>query len=196
MDAIGTTSTLAGNRPLRLVVTDDLTRNRLTVFFRGLLVIPHLVWLMLWGIAAYLAAIVNWFATLITGRSPDALHDFLAGYLRYATQVGAYLNLLADPFPSFTGASGYPVDVAIDPPASQNRLVTFFRGLLAIPALLVASVLANVLSLIAFLAWFVCLFAGRMPEGMRNLGTYCLRYSVETYAYAFFILTDRYPSFG
>ena len=196
MDAIGTTSTLAGDRPLRLVVTDDLARNRLTVFFRGLLAIPHLVWLMLWGIAAYLAVIVNWFATLIMGRSPDPLHDFLAGYLRYATQVGAYLNLLADPFPSFTGAPGYPVDVAIDPPAPQNRLVTFFRGLLAIPALLVASVLANVLSLIAFLAWFVCLFAGRMPEGMRNLGTYCLRYSVETYAYAFFILTDRYPSFS
>jgi len=196
MDALGTTSTLAHDRPLRLVVTDDLARNRLTVFFRGLLAIPHIVWLMLWGIAAYLAAIVNWFAALIAGRSPEGLHNFLAAYLRYATHVGAYINLLGDPFPSFSGASGYPVDVAIEPPAPQNRLVTFFRALLAIPALIVASVLANVLSLIAFLAWFVCLFAGRMPEGMRNLGTYCLRYSVETYAYAFFILTDRYPSFS
>jgi hypothetical protein len=196
MDALGTTSTLAGDRPLRLAVTDDFGRTRLTVLFRGLLAIPHIVWLMLWGIAVYLAMIVNWFAALIMGRSPDGLHNFLAAYVRYATQVGAYINLLADPFPSFSGASGYPVDVAIDPPAPQNRLVTFFRGLLSIPALLVASVLANVLSLIAFLAWFVCLFAGRMSEGMRNLGTYCLRYTVETYAYAFFILTDRYPSFS
>jgi len=59
----------AAQHPVRLVVDDDLRRSRLTVFFRLLLAIPHLIWLSLWGIAAYLAAIVNWFATLITGRS-------------------------------------------------------------------------------------------------------------------------------
>jgi hypothetical protein len=196
MDTIGTTHSVAADHPLRLVVSDDLSRNRLTVFFRLILVIPHAIWLAVWGIAAYLVAIVNWFATLIVGQSPEALHNFLAAYLRYATHVLAYMHLLADPFPAFSGAQGYPVDVTIAPSQPQNRLITLFRVILAIPALIVAYVLGGVLNLIGFLAWFVCLFLGRMPEGMRNFGSYCLRYTVQTYAYAFFVLTDRYPSFN
>jgi len=42
--------------PIRLVVTDDLQRNRLTVFFRLILAIPHLIWVTVWGIVAALAA--------------------------------------------------------------------------------------------------------------------------------------------
>jgi hypothetical protein len=56
--------------PIRLIVADDLRRSRLTVFFRLLLAIPHIVWFLLWSIAAAVAAIVNWFATLITGSPP------------------------------------------------------------------------------------------------------------------------------
>jgi Domain of unknown function (DUF4389) len=40
--------------PLRLTVADDLRRSRLTVFFRLLLALPHIAWLLLWGIAAVL----------------------------------------------------------------------------------------------------------------------------------------------
>src|SRR5438270_295339 len=71
--------------PIRLVVHEDLHRSRLTVFFRLLLAIPHLVWLLLWTIAALVVLVVDWFATLIAGRSPAALHNFLARYLRYST---------------------------------------------------------------------------------------------------------------
>ena len=55
--------------PVHLVGdSDDLRRSRVTVFFRLPLAIPHLVWLVLWGILAFLAAILHWFATLFTGR--------------------------------------------------------------------------------------------------------------------------------
>jgi uncharacterized protein DUF4389 len=181
--------------PIRLAVSDDLRRSRLTVLLRLLLAVPHLVWLYLWTIAAELASIVAWFAALFTGRVPDGLHAFLAAYLRYLTQVTAYVTLLADPFPGFAGASGYPVDVVIAPPQPQSRLVVFFRLLLAIPAWIVASVLGAVLRVVAVLGWFVCLATGRMPEGMRNLGSYCLRYEAQTYGYTL-LLEDRYPSFS
>ena len=69
----------ATTHPIRLAVTDDLRRSRLTVFFRLLLALPHLIWLALWGIVASLAAIVNWFATLFVGRSPDGLHRLPRG---------------------------------------------------------------------------------------------------------------------
>jgi hypothetical protein len=188
-------SAIASQHPIRLAVTDDLKRTRLTVFFRPLLAIPHWLWLSVWGIAASLAAIVNWVATLIMGRSPAGLHGFLAAYLRYLTHVNAYTHMMADPYPGFTGARGYPIDLEIAPPAPQNRLVTLFRWLLLIPALIVAYLLGLVMYVIGLLGWLASLFLGRMPEGMRNLGSYCLRYTQQTVGYGYFVLTDKYPSF-
>jgi hypothetical protein len=181
------------DHPVRLIITDDLRRNRLTVLFRLILVIPHVIVLVLWGIAAYIVGIINWFATLIKGESPQGLHDFLAGFLRYSTQVNAYCFLLADPYPAFGGADGYPVDLQVAPPERQNRWTVFFRGILVIPAYILASVLNYLLELLAFLGWFAALFTGKMPEGLRNLGAFCLRYQQQTYAYMF-LVTPRYPS--
>jgi hypothetical protein len=179
--------------PVRIVVADDLVRPRLTVVFRLLLAIPHLVWLLLWAIAAFFAAIAAWFAALVTGRTPSALHRFLAAYVRYATHVMSYLYLVGRRFPGFTGRAGsYEIDLEIAPPEQQSRWKTLFRIFLAIPAFIVGSALGGVALLVAFLAWFYAVVTGRMPEGLRNLGAACLRYSAQTYAYLF-LLTDRYP---
>jgi hypothetical protein len=94
--------------PVRVVVTDDLRRSRLTVAFRLVLAVPHIVFLVVWGIAANLATVANWFATLVRGSSPESLHAFLARYDRYLTHVGAYLGIVSDPFPAFSGRPGYP----------------------------------------------------------------------------------------
>ena len=135
------TMTERAHHPIRLVVTDDLQRNRLTSFFRLILAIPHIVWLALWSIVALLAAIANWFATLVNGKSPEGLHSFLATFLRYQTHVYAYLLLIADPFPGFGGKPGYPVDIEIDPPQPQNRWTVGFRLILAIPAFIISGIL-------------------------------------------------------
>lgn len=178
--------------PIRLTVADDLLRTRLTVFFRLIIAIPHLVWLTLWSIAAFFAAIANWFATLFRGSSPDALHRFFSSYLRYEIHVLAFVGLVANPFPGFLGRAGtYTVDVEIDPPMQQNRWITGFRLPLAIPALLVSDGLAVLLLLAAFLGWFASLATGRMPTGLRNLGAYVLRYDAEVNAYLL-LLTERY----
>jgi hypothetical protein len=179
--------------PVSLVVTDDLKRNRLTVFFRLLLVIPHLIWLSLWGIAAEVVIVIAWVAALIVGRVPDGLHKFLAGYVGYATRVNAYVLLLADPYPPFSSGGSYPVDVHIGPAAPQGRLGVFFRIVLAIPAILLSYVFRIVNNLVAVLGWFYALVFGRMNEGMRNTSAWLFRYELQTYAYMF-LLTSRYPS--
>jgi hypothetical protein len=184
-----------GRHPIRLIVNDDLRRNRLTVFFRLLLAIPHLIWFLLWGIVAVLALLVNWFATLIRGQSPEGLHNFLATYLRYQTHVYAYIFLVADPFPGFGGAPGYPIDLEVDPPQPQNRLTVFFRIILAIPAYLVSGILGYLNRLLAIFSWFVALVMGRVPEGLRNFAAFAIRYEQQTMGYAY-LLTQRYPSFN
>ena len=180
--------------PVRLIVTDDLRRNRLTVFFRWILAIPQYVWLLLWSVVALFAVVINWVATLILGKSPDGLHNFLAAYLRFNAHLNAYLYLVADPGPGFKGVRGsYPIDLEIDGPERQNRWITAFRAILIIPASILAYILVCVYQIVGFLAWFVCLALGRMPQGMRDLSAYCLRYQMQTFAYGA-ILTDRYPS--
>jgi hypothetical protein len=181
--------------PIHLVVTDDLKRNRLTVFFRLILVIPHLIWLTLWGIAASLAVIVAWVVGIVMGRVPDVLHDFLAAFLRYENHVFAYLSLTADPYPAFTSDVPYPVDLEIAPAARQNRLTILFRVLLAIPAVIVLYVLRLVAEVVSFLSWFYALFTGNMNRGMRDLLAYWLRYEAQTVGYLL-LLTSRYPSFS
>jgi uncharacterized protein DUF4389 len=182
------------DHPVRLVVTDDLKRSRLTVFFRLLLVIPHIIWWYLWGIAASVVLLVGWFAALFIGRLPDGMHNFLTKYQRYTTHLYAYLALLANPYPPFNGQPGiYTVDLHVDPPQPQPRWTILLRIVLAIPAFILAWVFSQVRFIVSFLGWFVCIVMGRMPKGMRDLGLYCLRYEQQTTCYVW-LLTKRYPS--
>jgi hypothetical protein len=182
------------SHPIRVIVNDDLQRNRLTVFFRLILAIPLFLWLTLWGVIALLAAIVNWFATLFAGRSPEGLHGFLATFLRFTTHVRAYVLLIADPYPGFTGREGsYPIDLEVAPPEEQSRLTVFFRLILAIPALLLTNILSNLSQLLAVFSWFIALVMGRVPEGLRNFAALALRFETQTYAYVL-LLTQKYPS--
>ncbi|MDH4341198.1 MAG: DUF4389 domain-containing protein [Thermoleophilia bacterium] len=179
--------------PVRIVVTDDLGRPRLTILFRVFLVIPHIVWLTLWSVAAFFAAVAAWFVGLAAGRIPAALHRFLAAYVRYTTHVIAFLYVVGRRFPGFTGRAGsYGIDVEIDPPAPQSRWKIFFRGFLAIPALILGGALGGVAFVVGLLGWWFALARGEMPAGLRNLGASCLRYNAQAYAYLG-LLTDRYP---
>jgi hypothetical protein len=179
--------------PVRLELADHVERSRLTVVFRLLLAIPHLIWLSLWSLLAILAVTVAWVVALVTGRVPSALHRFLAAWVRYTMHVGAFVFLIGGPFPGFVGAAGsYPVDVTIDPPERQHRAVTLFRVWLVIPALMLGGAYTAVVWIVGLLGWWAALFTGRMPEGLRNLGAVSLRYTAQVNAYLF-LLTDHYP---
>jgi uncharacterized protein DUF4389 len=189
-------ATSTQQHPIRLIVNDDLQRTRLTVLFRLILAIPLLLWFLLWFVIAELASVVNWFATLFMGRSPEGLHNFLATFLRYATHVRAYVFLIANPYPGFTGKLGsYPVDLEVDPPQPQNRWTVFFRLILAIPALFLTNILSSLSNLLGIFSWFIALVTGRVPEGVRNFAALALRIEVQTYAYLL-LVTGRYPSFN
>jgi hypothetical protein len=184
------------DHPVRISEHDDRRRSRLTVFFRLLLALPHVIWLILWAIPVLFTVIANWFVTLFTGSPADSLHRFNGAYIRYTTHVYAYLYLVANPFPGFTGKPGtYPIDLHIAGPEVQNRWKTGFRLILAIPASVLLGALSGALTIVALLGWFVGLIKAEMPEGMRNLGAFALRYNGQALAYLA-LLTDRYPFSG
>ncbi len=77
-------------------------RNRLTVGFRIILVIPQLFVLAVLGVASAVVTLVAVFAVLFTGRWPAGMRDFVLNVWRWWLRVDAYLLLLTDAYPPFS----------------------------------------------------------------------------------------------
>lgn len=172
-------------------------RSRLTTFFRLLLAIPHAIVLWFYGLFAAIAVVLAWFAIVFTARYPQGLYDFVAGYHRYFGRYTAYTYLLADPYPPFSGKPDpeYPAVLAIGPPMEKySRLLAFFRLILLIPVWIIAYVLGVVAGVLVFLAWFVIVILGRMPEGIQRIVEFCLSYLLRAGVYAS-LLTEAFPPF-
>jgi hypothetical protein len=162
------------------------------VVFRVLLYVPHAIVLGAWSLVVAPAVAIAWLALLIEGRLPAFLHRFSAAYLRYFGQVTAWFFLLSARYPDPLHTETHPFVVEVPGRPRQPRLVTLFRLVLAIPALLLATALRVVLTLAAIPAWFAGVALGRTTAGLEELGVFCLRYELETLAYVL-LLTARYP---
>jgi hypothetical protein len=76
-------------------------RDRLTVAFRLVLALPHILAVWALSLAWACTTLVAWFSILFTGRYPESLYDFAVGVLRWNVRVDAYLLLLHDEYPPF-----------------------------------------------------------------------------------------------
>jgi hypothetical protein len=177
---------------IRVTTEEPLRRRRLAVLFRALLVLPQYIVLNLWSLFVAAVLVIGWLAALSRGRLPARLHRWLAAYLHYSGQVTAWFALLSGRYPLPHQGDRHPFEIEIPRPQPQRRLLTLFRLLLALPALVLASVFGIILTTSAIGAWFVALILGRTTAGLRELGTFCLRYHLETSAYLM-LLTPRYP---
>jgi len=172
-------------------------RSRLTAFFRLILAIPVAIWLYIYAIFASIAILVAWFAIVITGRFPQGLYDFVAGFTRFLARFTAYTALLCDPYPPFGGSEdpAYPVRMSFGGPLERySRLKTFFRPLLAIPILFVRYVMGLLLEIGAVGAWVVIVLTGRLPRGLFDLMVLANSYTARSDAYIY-LLTETYPPF-
>jgi hypothetical protein len=171
-------------------------RSRLSTFFRYLLAIPHFFVLFAWGIIAEFAIFIAWFAIVITGRYPEGLYAFNAGYLRYSAQVNAYVSLLADDYPPFSGDdTGYAAQLVIPPRLeSYSRAKTFFRFIFLIPVAIIAYAMRLVWVVGSFLSWIVIVLTGRQPQGLQDMTQLGLSYEVRITPYGG-LLTEAFPAF-
>ena len=70
------------------------------------------------------------------------------------------------------------------------------KWLLAIPHYIVIAVLVVVAILAIFIAWFAVLFTGRYPRALFEYVVGVARWGLRIQAYAFLLVTDRYPPFN
>ena len=172
-------------------------RSRLTAFFRLLLVIPLWIWLYFYGILAYIAVVIAWFAIVLTGSYPRALYDFVAGFVRFLTRTTAYASLLCDGYPSFGGSDdpAYAVRMSFAGPLElYSRARTFFRFILALPILVLRYVMGIMLEVGAVASWAVIVITGKMPRGLFDMMVLANSYTARSDAYLM-LLTQTYPPF-
>jgi len=185
-----------GARMTSYVVDFTESRNRLTTLVRLLLAVPHYVVLFFYGVAAFVAVVVAWFALVFTGRWPAGLYDFVGGFARWSARLQAYAYLLVDPYPPFDGGEHpeYPARLVLAPrQARYSRLKALFRIVLYIPVYIINYVLSAVAVVLGVVSWLVILFTGRQPAGLHGALRFCVSYGVRAGVYAF-LLSEDWPA--
>lgn len=198
MESATVPSARAGGYPVRYDVDYKEPLSRLSTFFRLILVIPQMIVLYVIELIAFVLTVIAWFVIIFTGQYPRGMFDFVTQLYRWYMNVFAYIFLLRDEYPPFSGADGkYAVKLEIDyPEQGLSRVTTFFRLILVIPQMIVVSVLNLLAEVLAFIAWFAILFTGKYPRGIFDLVVGIQRWMVRVVVYGFLVMTDRYPPFS
>jgi len=173
-------------------------RNRLTAFFRYIVSIPWQIVAAIYGLVAEIATVIAWFAMVFTGRYPEGIYNFNAGYLRMVSRVNGFNYLLTDEYPPFGGEDdpGFPVRVGIPAPLDEySRMKALLRLIIGIPVMLLAIVQALILSVCTLISWFAIVFTAKHPEGLFTPMRSASAYLTRAGAY-FLLMTEDYPPFS
>jgi hypothetical protein len=130
-------------------------------------------------------------------RYPRWWFDFARELTRFEARIGAYVALLTDRYPSTVEEQ--PVHLEIEYPDVERDLnpwLPLVKWLLAIPHYCVLVVLWLVAIVAVVVAWFAILFTGRYPRGLFDFVVGVSRWTLRVGAYAFLLVTDRYPPFS
>ena len=130
-------------------------------------------------------------------RYPRWWFDFAREVTRFTGRVTAYMALLTDQYPSTIEEQS--VHIEIDYPDVEqdlNRWLPLVKWLLAIPHYIVLIILGLLAIVAVVIAWFAILLTGSYPRGLFNFVVGVARWGLRVQAYAFLLVTDRYPPFS
>ena len=211
-------TTMNSEYPVQLEIDPPAAQNRLSVFFRPILTIPHWFVLIFLGIAVSFVWLFASVSIVITARYPEGLLRFSTGVARWATRVSAYGGspsqqtwgsttfyivtggFLTDQYPPFTldEARDYPVRLHVQQQVEgRNRLTGFFpvRTILSIPHVIILVILGIFVTVATVVAWLGGTVLGQLPEWLHNFIAGYARWSVRVGAYGG-LLVDEYPPFS
>ena len=181
--------------PARLDVEYSEGRDRVTVLFRLLLVIPVAIIMSLVTSALRTLGFAIALMLLFRGRYPRPWFDWYLYASQFTNRVSAYVLLLTDEYPSTIDPQRVTTEADLDE-AQLSRWLPLVKWLLAIPHYIVLALLLMVASVVLVLAWFIILITGRMPRGMFDFLVGIMRWTWRVTAYVALLNTDRYPPFS
>jgi hypothetical protein len=203
--------------PARLDIDYPDRLDRLTTFFRVIWAIPILIILTLitatgtetvvneageemrrsgGGIAGGLF-VATMLMILFRQRYPRWWFNFAHELARFSARVGSYLALLTDRYPSTEEEQSVHLDLDYpDVKQDLNRWLPLVKWFLAIPHYIILVILAVGAIFAIIIAWFAILVTGRYPRPLFDYVVGVGRWSLRVQAYAFLLITDRYPPFS
>jgi len=201
--------------PVRLSVQyPDRSLDRLTTAFRIFVAIPILIVLgsvsgSTWSYysstgARYVASgaggllfLGPLLMILFRQKYPRWWFDWNLELQRFTNRVLVYVLLMDDRYPSTDEQQSLVLDWAYpDAARDLNRFLPLVKWLLVIPHLIVLAFLWIAVFVVVIVAWFAILFTGRYPRGMFDFVEGVIRWGQRVVAYAFTLVTDRYPPFS
>ncbi len=190
----------------------DRPLNRLTTFFRLIVVIPVAIVLSLveggytYGYGAGRAVTIAAAGGLLVlpvllmilfrQKYPRWWFDWNLELMRFSARVGVFLALMDDRYPSTDEHQAVDLDFPYpDARNDLNRWLPLVKWLLAIPHYVFLFFLYIAAFFVVVAAWFVILFTGRFPRVMFDFLVGVGRWTNRVIAYAHVLVTDRYPPF-
>ena len=130
-------------------------------------------------------------------RYPRWWFDFSRELTRFGARVGAYAALLTDRYPSTVEQQSVHLDIDYpDVETDLNRWLPLVKWLLAIPHYIVLFFLGIAAFFAVILVWFAILATGQYPRTLFDFMVGVGRWGLRVAAYAFLLVTDRYPPFS
>jgi hypothetical protein len=129
-------------------------------------------------------------------KYPRWWFDWNLNLSRFLARVGAYALLLRDEYPSTDEEQAVHLDFAYPDAQRLDRLLPIVKWFLAIPHWIVVGFLWIGAMVCVIIAWFAILFTGRYPRSLFDFVVGVVRWTLRVEAYAFLLVTDRYPPFS
>jgi membrane protein YdbS with pleckstrin-like domain len=130
-------------------------------------------------------------------RYPRWWFDFARELTRFGYRVSSYMALLTDRYPSTVDEQSIHLEIEYpDVEKDLNRWLPLVKWLLAIPHYVVLLFLWIGAIVAIVIAWFAILITGRYPKPLFDYVVGVGRWTLRVSAYAFLLVTDRYPPFS
>ena len=191
------------NQVETLVEVQLTNRNRATVFWRGILAAPFLVFLGSFqalthaGWSAPILAVPAFLALVFREVYPTNVLTFNHAVTELSTRGWAYLFLLTDDYPSIERNPNIAVIFPdIEGGKKLNRFLPLIKWFLAIPLYFVGLVYIVLSIILTFFAWIITSITGNYPEAAAKTVLGTIDFWNRVSGYAFLLVTDEYPSFS
>jgi len=211
MESISQTSGEPGY-PVRFSVEyPDRELNRGTTAFRLIVAIPildvaasigslapaeHGSWRLV-GVTAGVLFLSPLLMIVFRQKYPRWWFDWNLELLRFSNRIGVYLALMDDRYPSTDEGQSVALDFPYpDAKHELNRWLPLVKWLLAVPHYIVLAFLWFAAVIAVVIAWFAILITGRYPRPLFGFVVGVGRWALRVDAYAFLLVTDRYPPFS
>lgn len=173
----------------------DRELNRWTTLLRVFTIIPIVILIalvasgvgVLWGPVLLML--------LFRQKYPRWWFDWNLELQRFSARIGVYAFLMDDRYPSTDEEQSVHLNYPYPAEGELNRWLPLVKWLLILPHVIVLTVLGVAAVLAAIGAWFAILFTGRYPRSIFEFVEGVMRWHNRVYAYAFTLVTDKYPPF-